>query len=147
MVTISERIESLRTERGMSRPALAAALGFPKVSIEKFETGRQTPTREQQKKMASYFGVSLFYLRGESSDRTKMENWLDTGIFSEPAPSAAPRPDAAASVQQASGGGSMLDAFLASKAFHEAIRTALIDVLQSPEGQRIISAAVAKAKD
>ena len=44
MVTIAQRIETLRTERNMNRPALAAALGFPKTAIEKFETGRQTPS-------------------------------------------------------------------------------------------------------
>ena len=68
MITLAQRIEALRTERGLSRPALSQALGFPKNAAEKFETGRQTPTREQQEKMAAFFGVSLFYLRGESND-------------------------------------------------------------------------------
>ena len=48
MVTMAQRIEALRTEKGLSRPALAAALGLPRLSIEKFETGRQTPSQEQQ---------------------------------------------------------------------------------------------------
>ena len=56
MVTLAQRIEELRTARGLSRPALAAALGFPRTAIEKFETGRQTPTQDQQNKLASYFG-------------------------------------------------------------------------------------------
>ena len=30
MVTLAQRIESLRTEKGLSRSALAAAPGFPK---------------------------------------------------------------------------------------------------------------------
>ena len=60
MITMAQRIEALRTERGLSRPALSAALGFPKTAVEKFETGRQTPTQDQQDKLASYFGVSLF---------------------------------------------------------------------------------------
>ena len=55
MVTMQQRIEALRTEKGLSRPALAAALGLPKGSVDKFETGRQTPTKEQQEKMASFF--------------------------------------------------------------------------------------------
>ena len=74
MVTLGQRLEELRTERGLSRPALSAALGLPKGAAEKFETGRQTPTKEQQEKIAAYFGVSLFYLRGESSDRTRQED-------------------------------------------------------------------------
>ena len=44
MVTIAQRIEALRTEKGISRPALAAAVSLPRMSIEKFETGRQTPS-------------------------------------------------------------------------------------------------------
>ena len=57
MITIGQRIEELRTQRGMSRPALSAALGLPKTAMEKFETGRQTPTQEQQEKLAAFFGV------------------------------------------------------------------------------------------
>ena len=69
MITLAQRITELRTQKGMSRPELSLALGLPKTAVEKFETGRQTPTQEQQKKMATYFGVSLFYLRGESPRR------------------------------------------------------------------------------
>ena len=68
MVTIAQRIEALRTEKGISRPALAAAVKLPRMSIEKFETGRQTPSQEQQKMLAAYFGVSVSYLKGESDD-------------------------------------------------------------------------------
>ena len=75
MITLAQRIEALRTERGLSRPALSQALGFPKNAAEKFETGRQTPTREQQEKMAAFFGVSLFYLRGESNDLSLIHIW------------------------------------------------------------------------
>ena len=83
MVTLGQRIEELRTERGLSRPALSAALGLPKGAAEKFETGRQTPTKEQQEKIAAYFGVSVFYLRGESSDRTRQEDWMDAAAYSD----------------------------------------------------------------
>ena len=66
MFSIAQRIESLRMERNISRPALAAELGFPKMAFERFETGRQTPTQAQQERIAAYFGVSVAYLRGES---------------------------------------------------------------------------------
>ena len=69
MVTMAQRIEALRTERNLSRPALSAALGFPKSAAEKFETGRQTPSQDQQKKLAEFFGVTLAYLRGEVDAR------------------------------------------------------------------------------
>ena len=83
MVTLAQRIEELRTERGLNRPQLSAALGLPKNAVEKFETGRQTPTQEQQARMADFFGVSLFYLRGESNDRTRQETWMDAGYAEE----------------------------------------------------------------
>ena len=93
MVTLAQRIEALRTERNLSRPALSAALGFSKNAVEKFETGRQTPTKDQQDKLAEYFGVSLFYLRGESSDRTRMESWMDAA-YADDGPGHVPAPAA-----------------------------------------------------
>ena len=44
MITLAQRIEALRTERGLSRPALSQALGFPKNAAEKFETGQDQGT-------------------------------------------------------------------------------------------------------
>ena len=88
MITLAQRITELRTQKGMSRPELSLALGLPKTAVEKFETGRQTPTQEQQKKMAAYFGVSLFYLRGESNDPTTQDSWMNGAIpdDDDPAP-------------------------------------------------------------
>ena len=94
MVTMAQRIEELRTERGLSRPGLAAALGLPKNAIEKFETGRQSPTKEQVQALADYFAVSVFYLRGESGDRTRQDAWLDAAYSDTDAghvPMAAPK--------------------------------------------------------
>ena len=149
MITMAQRIEALRTERGLSRPALSAALGFPKTAVEKFETGRQTPTQDQQDKLASYFGVSLFYLRGESDDPTRMESWLNTGyVEEEPAPRPVPRPAAPKIVAQSSAAGqndsNMFSAFMKSKSFQDLLRATVLDVLRSPEGQELIATAVRK---
>lgn len=145
MVTMAKRIEELRTERNLSRPALAAALGFPRTAIEKFETGRQTPSQDQQNKLASYFGVSLFYLRGETTDRTSMEDWMD-GAFQETAPVqvAAPRPVKAAKAPAGEENGTMFDAFFTSKRFQESLRGAVLEVLRSAEGQEILAKAIRK---
>ena len=144
MVTMAQRIEALRTEAGLARPAASQALGFPKNAFEKFETGRQTPTKEQQEKMADYFGVSLFYLRGESNDRTRQEDWMDAAAYSdeEPVfvPKAAPKPKKAPEPVQ----GGMLDAMLASKQVQELLRATVLDTLRSPEGQALIAKAVRK---
>jgi Predicted transcription factor, homolog of eukaryotic MBF1 len=145
MITLAQRIEELRTERGLSRPALAAALGLPKTAVEKFETGRQTPTQEQQEKLASFFGVSAFYLRGENNDRTRMDDWMD-GAFLDvsPAPAPAPRQTSKQSASPASGGGdgTVLDAFLTSKKFQDYLRSAILDTLRSPEGQELLGKAI-----
>ena len=147
MVTMAQRIEALRTEKGLSRPALAAALHFPRMAVEKFETGRQTPTKEQQDQMAAFFGVSVYYLRGESNDRTRQETWMD-GNFTDdepvftPAPRKAVRP---APAQQTSGGeGTLFDSFANSKAFQDMVRTAVLEVLRSPEGQSLLTQAIRK---
>lgn len=109
MITLAQRIEELRTQRGMSRPGLSAALGLPKNAIEKFETGRQTPNQEQQEKLAAYFGVSIFYLRGESDDRTRQESWLEGAYQEDPVQSPPPRREPRSSAQSVGGEGTVFD--------------------------------------
>ena len=150
MVTIAQRIEVLRVEKGLSRPALAAALGLPRMSVEKFETGRQTPSQDQQVKLAQYFGVSLAYLRGESDDPSGTDTWLSGNVADEPAvprpvPKVAPRP--AAQVVQSSGGdgdGAVFSALLKSKSFQDMVRSTVLEVLRSPEGQQLLAKAIRK---
>ena len=151
MVTMAQRIEELRTKKAMSRPALAAALGLPRLSIEKFETGRQTPTQEQQQKLASAFGVSIAYLRGETDDPTSMDNWLSGAVPAEDPvvlPKAARR--ATADVVDQSGdsgksdGGAVFSALLKSDSFKALVRDTVLDVLKSPEGQALLAKAAKK---
>lgn len=143
MVTMAQRIEALRTERGMSRPALSAALGFSKTAIEKFETGRQTPTQEQQKKLAEHFGVSLLYLRGENDDPTRTDNWLNGGDVPDDGPVSevrtAPKKVRPAAVQE---DGAVFGALLKSPSFQALVRSAALEALRSPEGQDILAKAV-----
>ena len=147
MMTLAQRLEELRMQKGLSRPALAAAVGFPRMTVEKFETGRQTPSQEQQRKLADYFGVSLAYLRGEQNDEMSMGDWMNGGAFQEEpkaAPVAAPKPKkvTAANIEQ----GSMFDAFLNSKKFQESLRAAVLDVLRSPEGAALLEQAARRIK-
>lgn len=146
MVTMAQRIEALRTEKGLSRPAFSAALGFPKNAAEKFETGRLTPTREQQDKMAAFFGVSIFYLKGESNNRTTQESWMDTfgANDDEPAPVSAPKRTSRPAPAPSGGGneGAVFSALLNNKAFQDMIRSTVLDVLRSPEGQELLSRTV-----
>lgn len=148
MVTMAQRIEALRTEQNLSRPALATALGLPRTAIEKFETGRQTPTKEQQEKLANFFGVSVFYLRAESDDRTTQRTWMDMAYAQEDVPSPAylpkkvkPAPQPPAPVGE---GGTVFDAVLQSKGFQDMLRSAVLDALRSPEGQHLLTQTIRK---
>ena len=151
MVTMAQRIEELRTKKAMSRPALAAALGLPRLSIEKFETGRQTPTQEQQQKLASAFGVSIAYLRGETDDPTSMDNWLSGAVPAEEPvvlPKAVRQATAAVVAQSGdsgkSDGGAVFSALLKSDSFKALVRDTVLDVLKSPEGQALLAKAAKK---
>ena len=146
MVTMAQRIAALRDEAGLSRPALSAALGFPKNAIEKYETGRATHTKDQQEKMAAYFGVSLFYLRGESGDRTRQEDWMSGGLSAaeeepvyRPAPVKRPKAEPVST-----GGATMLDALFSTKQAKDQFKAMVLEVLRSPEGQEVIAQAVWK---
>lgn len=151
MVTLAQRLEALRSGKGLTRPALSAALGLPRNAVEKFETGRQTPTKEQQNKIAAYFEVSLAYLRGESDDPTSMANWMTAALSgAEPEPEqpvrravpAAPKP-------QPAGGsaGGILAALLSNKAFHDTIRAEILEILRTGEGQALLAQIVKKELD
>ena len=151
MVTMAQRIEELRAKKAMSRPALAAALGLPRLSIEKFETGRQTPTQEQQQKLASAFGVSIAYLRGETDDPTSMDNWLSGAVPAEDPvvlPKAVRRATAAVVAQSGDSGkndgGAVFSALLKSDSFKVLVRETVLDVLKSPEGQALLAKAAKK---
>jgi len=138
---MAQRLEALRVERGISRPALSAALGFPKTAMEKFETGRQTPTQEQQNKLANYFGVSLLYLRGESDDPTRMETWLNGGAVPDdgPEPPVIQKKSRPAPVQE---DGAVFGALLKSPSFQALVRSAALEALRSPEGQELLAKAI-----
>lgn len=145
MVSAAQRLEALRTEKNISRTQLASQLGFPKTAIEKFETGRQTPTKEQYEKLAKFFGVSAAYLKGESDDMENMGSWLSGDIAKESdAPIQTPvqprkKPDTQAAAKEREDG-AVFNLLLKSDVF----KAAVIEVLKSPEGQELIKKAARK---
>lgn len=152
MVTLAQRIEELRTKQGLTRPALSAALGLPRNAVEKFETGRQTPTKEQQKKLADYFGVCLAYLQGESDDPTRQDTWMSRALSGaqpdEPVqPVRRPAPKAQPSMQNQGSSGGILTALLSNKAFHDTIKAEILEVLRTKEGQDLLAQIVKKEID
>ena len=151
MVTLAQRIEQLRTEKGLTKPGLSLALGLPKNAIEKFEAGRQTPTKEQQSKLADFFGVSLLYLQGETDDPTRQDSWMTAALSEadpEPMPARKTKPVPRPTVVQSSGStqnqGSMVQSFLNNKAFQDTVRAMVLETLRTPEGQELLAQIVRK---
>ena len=143
MVNLAQRIETLRTARSISRPALAKELGFPRTALEKFETGRQTPTQDQLKKLADYFGLTVHELKEGEGD---MSAWMDGAFLDEPK-AAALQPGPRLKPAQTSndgGNGSMMDALLTSSKFREAMQEAALEALRTPEGQELLANIVRK---
>lgn len=151
MTTLAQRIEELRTKQGLTRPALSAALGLNRNTVEKFETGRQTPTKEQQQKLADYFGVCLAYLQGESDDPTRQDTWMSQALSGasadEPAPVRKSAPRVQPSMQNQGSSGGILTALLSNKAFHDTIKAEILEVLRTKEGQDLLAQIVKKEID
>ena len=69
-MTVFERIENLRKNKGISQGKLEKELGFSNGSISKWKTSMPTPDRLQ--KIANFFDVSIEYLM-TGTDTTKTE--------------------------------------------------------------------------
>lgn len=64
MVTIGERIRSIRNKKNISQQELADALHVNRSAISLYETNRKSPSRENTYKIATVLGVSIDYLLG-----------------------------------------------------------------------------------
>ena len=69
MENFSERIKTLREERGLSQEALGAVIGVKRFSIYTYEKGRACPDMKGLIALADYFDVSLDYLTGRTDNR------------------------------------------------------------------------------
>lgn len=145
MVSCAQRIAQLRSEKNIPQAQLSLALGLPRTAIEKIEAGRQTPSKEQLKKIADYFSVSVEYLQGTTDDRGGKLGWLESEFHvpdeepARPAVRAKPAP-----VKTAGDSGTVGASMLESDAFKEAMRKAVLEVLKSPEGEELLRRAVRK---
>lgn len=68
MVTLGERIKSIRTKKNISQKELAEALNVNRSAISLYETNRKSPSRENTYKIATVLGVSIDYLLGMQTD-------------------------------------------------------------------------------
>jgi len=69
MANISDRIRALRAEKRLEQIETAQSIGISASSLQKYEAGAMIPPPLKQQALASFFNVSLEYLRGETDDR------------------------------------------------------------------------------
>ena len=67
-MTLSEKIQKLRKERGLSQDQLALELGVSRQSVSKWELGDSTPDIPKILQLADYFQVSTDYLLRDELD-------------------------------------------------------------------------------
>lgn len=71
---IAERIKNLRKEKRLTQEQLAEILGLnAKSSIANYESGANSPSDEVKKKMCDFFGCSMDYLMGITSNKKPKE--------------------------------------------------------------------------
>ncbi|MFG6273942.1 helix-turn-helix domain-containing protein [Megasphaera hexanoica] len=74
------RVKELRKQRNMTQEELGKVLDIQKAAISKYENGRAEPSTDVLKKMSAFFGVSIDYLLGNSSDPSQESG----GYYSDP---------------------------------------------------------------
>ncbi|NPV52169.1 MAG: helix-turn-helix domain-containing protein [Firmicutes bacterium] len=78
MATFSERLKSLREEKGLLQRELAHQVNLSRVAITYYEQGKRFPDRDTLIKLAKFFNVSLDYLLGASDIKRQPDGILDT---------------------------------------------------------------------
>ena len=73
MATFDTRLKKLRQEKGILQDTLAEEIGVTKGTVSVWERGIRKPDFDTLEKLASYFGVTLPYLLGESEYRNQQE--------------------------------------------------------------------------
>lgn len=148
MITISQRICELRNEKQLSKEELSQSLHFPTKAIDRFESGKQTPNKQQTESMANFFNVSVSYLRGETNDPTRQDSWMDMQYEAEKEipqaqkPIAKPKPIESETNQSLDM--PLLEALLKNEKAKDLIKECILDVLSSKEGQKIIQSIIKK---
>lgn len=80
------KIKELREARGLSRRALAAAVGLCHSTIARIENGERKISTPQASKLAEYFDVSLDYLIGASSTTETPKSASQEQIYTKTEP-------------------------------------------------------------
>lgn len=68
MINVSNRIKSLRLEKGLTLKQMGQLLNMLDSTLSQYENGRRKPKEEIWQKLADFFGVSVPYLQGAYSE-------------------------------------------------------------------------------
>lgn len=69
-MTLAEKLNSLRTESGLSQSTLAEQMGVTRQTVSRWETGEAVPTGENLRRLGELYGVSVGYLLNDSEPRS-----------------------------------------------------------------------------
>ena len=67
---ISERLQSLRKEKGLTKQAISNETGIKYSTYANYESGLREPNSEALITLAEYYMVSIDYILGRTDDRT-----------------------------------------------------------------------------
>lgn len=78
-----DRLKSLREEVGLSQKALAENLGMPQQTYQGYESGSRKVTLQLLNQFSEYFGVSVDFLAGKTSERKFNVNGVENSNTEE----------------------------------------------------------------
>jgi len=79
-VQFASIIKKLREEKKLSQKDIADHLGVTRQAVNSYECGRREPDYEVLVKLADYFGVTVDYLLGRTTDKNTNKNVNDKDI-------------------------------------------------------------------
>jgi len=77
MSKLGLRIKELRISKDLTQSQLSKILGVGNTTVSMYENGNSTPDDDIKMKLATYFGVSLDYLMGNTDIRESADEILN----------------------------------------------------------------------
>lgn len=68
-MTLTEKLNSLRVESGLSQSALAEQMDVARQTVSRWETGEAVPTMDNLRRLSELYGVPVGYLLNDSMER------------------------------------------------------------------------------
>ena len=81
-MSIADRIQSLRKEKGISQEELADQVGVSRQAVSKWESEQSSPEVDKIILLSEYFGVTTDYLlKGKETARREEKKKLDLKVY------------------------------------------------------------------